>query len=456
VAMAQSQNEGYSPHLINRFVAEDAAKTLIDYKYLFLTAPSLNERLQEAATFAKTLKPSQLTVKGFSTEINKMNREIAQALFNTALQDATVAKLEIPQAVATKVTADLQKGLQYQAMDGGMNLHYQGKPLDEFIATLPEQNLKETVINAVSQVLQKETQAISIKEVGKYQQPRVEVMQAPVEPEPRKKHGLKKILGEVGDAIKHIGREVLRNGIGTQIESPHIFAGLNNQNMYKIFSFHKEPEVLFKIKTQLEVQEPTRTQSNPLPIAVPQLAVPGVNLKVISNKKEVPFPARVVPKPFPKVIPLPWENAKETPAKPLIFSRQAQSAMLATQRVTRSQARLENERNSGAAFKANPLAFDKTILTGETNLKSFTVIEPFSKSSIVTHGDLYNSLSAKGLKINKNTLKEAVEWADTALKGIGGNFAANRLWSRLTELEKEFSIGYVDKLKPKKSRFTNE
>lgn len=299
--------------------AASLAKSLVDYKYLFITAPNIDVRLQEIDTLATDLVKQTLDPNHILVLKQNMDLQIAQQLLDNSKSLAS-------QLRASSISNHLQNGFRYNE---GQTFIFetQGASLRETLTTQFEAQDEVSAAQAIATVLQNQTQAISIAEAGVYTSPVV------VPHVPSKPHGLNRWWDHAKEEVKHYGKKVLKitGGVNTNLTPDGVSAGFTYGNQFRVMQFRppKAPPLFTIAKTP------------PSPVVIGSQA--GVtHSEAASNESFVPYPARVINN-IPHVVAMPWESEPKLPVQPLMFSAQAQVAAQSTMVSTRSQVQARSQ-----------------------------------------------------------------------------------------------------------------
>jgi ankyrin repeat protein len=261
------------------FKCESAAKWLIDYKYLFLTAPDLDARKAEEQALAAELLMQPLTVETLLQEKTKIENQIAKGVLDSAIHkvdlipvitepsvavesassspsiiiidsdfdedDVLIAPLENDPPVeaptySDKVGAQVVEQLQQvfatkQSNDDWNDLQ---STLSSALATGNTEAVNEVIVNS----LKVNACAVSIDKYEKWEAPKPTPAPAEVsEPPKKKRHGLNKVLHKIGNAAVEVGKAILAGGASANVTPEGVSIGLNNQPLVPLYSFKPKP-----------------------------------------------------------------------------------------------------------------------------------------------------------------------------------------------------------------------
>jgi ankyrin repeat protein len=309
------------------------AKWLIDYKYLFLQSPSLDVRLQEVDALAASLKAQPITPQTIADTKQNIDAEIAQKLLVGVVN---------PENAAQSILNTLESGFRYKT-EQDIQFNIDSEPLSQIIIDKLSVNDEAGAIDAITQVLNEQTQAFSINEAGVYVAPIIE------KNIPEKPHGLKRFWQHVKDEAKHYANKLTQatGGFSMGASRDGISAGFTNGNQFQVVRFNAKPQNVLNLPIRKPLDLDVTTS--------PALGSSTINLGV-------PFPARVPKEPLPRVLPpMMWEVTQQS--EPLIFSQQAQAAALATQVQTRSQTRAQSQQMTSVQNQSLTVKDFEQILT---------------------------------------------------------------------------------------------
>lgn len=364
--------------------AANLAKTLIDYKYLFITAPTIDVRLQEIDTLAESLPKQTLDPTHIYELKHNMDVEIAQQLLSNL-------NAPTPQIRASSISQQLQNGFSYR---DGQSFIFQNDDVsfsDMLTATLEAQDEAGAVL-AIANVLQNQTKAISVEEVGVYVSPEI------VPHVPRSSHGLKRWWDHAKEEVTHYGKKILKTtgGVSTSINASGVAAGFTYGNQFQVIRFTtpKTPPLF------------TITPKTPSPVVVASKTDVTTSETVI-DKTFVPYPARVI-KDIPHVVVMPWESESSVSVQPLMFSAQAQAAVQATTVQTRSQTR--------SLVQPQPQIQGTPVFQWDAVPQPFLPLRfPIPQNAAFTLRDFTKISAYKAIDIEASMLKTVVNGARSAI-----------------------------------------
>ncbi len=230
-AMIDSGGPSSQPHK-----AASLARTLVNYKYLFIAAPSIDVRLQEIDALTADLVKQTLDPIHIAVLKQNMDSQIADQLLNNSVSLTS-------QQRATSISNQIQNGFRYNE---GQDFVFEskGSSLSQTLESGFEAQDVSSAKQAIVNVLQDQTSAISIAEAGVYSSP-VVVPHVPSNP-----HGLKRWWDNSKEIAVHYGKEILKitGGFSGSIDSGGVSAGFTYGNQYRVMQFQPpKPLPLFTI-----------------------------------------------------------------------------------------------------------------------------------------------------------------------------------------------------------------
>lgn len=339
-------------------LASSLAKSLVDYKYLFLTAPNIDVRLQEIDALATDLAKQTLDSNQIAILKQNWDLEIAQQLLNNS---NTLA----PALRASSISNHLQNGFRHGE---GQSFIFENEDtsLTQMLASQFEAQDDASATQEIANVLQNQTNAISIAEAGVYVSPTV------TPHVPSKPHGLNRWWDNAKEIVEHYGKKILKTtgGVSASIGSNGISAGFTYGNQFNVIQFNApKPPPLFTF--------PEKGQSIDAVVST----AGTVNSQSVSGSSSVPNAVQGI-KDIPHVVVMPWEAESALPLQPLIFSPQTQAVAQSNGVMTRSQVKQwEAQQASTATHQSNTALPPQSI--AQSSSTQLALDNPFLQGILV-------------------------------------------------------------------------